>query len=253
LRAALTAEVRAALAELDTDTPDPKSVHRARVRLKRARGLARVGRISAPGLAEVFNDSARACMHALAPARDAAALAEAAREAARKENKKTGKALSRTADWLDLAQRNMAALDMDGVRTGLKDLLALAQVWPEASPRQIARGARRVAKRAKRARRAAIGASAPELRHTWRKREKERLYVSEILGDAWPRRRKRRSTEKLAAALGRERDARLLSERLVQTASDEDAGAKRALRALKRRRQRLARRADRFGGKLKDA
>jgi hypothetical protein len=247
LRAALSGEVRAALSELD-GVSDPKAVHRTRVHLKRARALARVGRIGAPGLAEVFNDSARACMHALAPARDASALAEAARDAAKKEGKQAGKALSRAAAHLDMVQPQ---LDVEAVRVGLKDLLALAQVWPEPSPRQVRRGAKRVARRAKRARAHAIGAATAEPRHEWRKREKERLYVAEILGDAWPRKRKRQATERLTSTLGRERDARLLSERLRTSVANDDDGTKSALRALKRRRKRLARRADKIGDKLK--
>jgi hypothetical protein len=247
LRAALRAEVRAALDELDTGFSDPKAVHRTRVRLKRARALARVGRISAPGLAEVFNDSARACMHALAPVRDANALAEAARNAARKEGKKAGKALSRAADRLAMTP---TAFDMDTVHTGLKDLLALAQVWPDASQRQIRRGAERIARRAKRARKHAIGAAAADVRHTWRKREKERLYVADILGPSWPRGRKRRATTRLTDTLGHERDARLLAERLQDSVANDDASAARAVRALKRRGRKLAARADKIGRKL---
>jgi hypothetical protein len=199
-------------------------------------------------LAEVFNDSARACMHALAPARDASALAEAARATAKKEGKKAGKALTQAAAHLDMVQPK---IDVEAVRTGLKDLLALAHVWPEASARQIRRGAARIARRAKRARKHAIGARGADARHEWRKREKERLYVAEILDAAWPRKRKRRVTERVTGTLGGERDARLLTERLRDSAANDNDGVKRAMRALHRRQARLARRADRLGRKLK--
>ena len=61
LRAALQAELAAAqdaLALSDT----AQAVHRCRVSVKRARALARVGAIGAPGLAGLFNDAARALM-----------------------------------------------------------------------------------------------------------------------------------------------------------------------------------------------
>ncbi len=82
LRAALTDELRGAIDELDAIQRDPKSVHRCRVRVKRARALARVGHACAPGLSTVFVDSARALMRNLALARDPAALSEAAHIAA---------------------------------------------------------------------------------------------------------------------------------------------------------------------------
>lgn len=251
LRAALSAEVRAALDALsDGDMSDPKTVHRARVHLKRARALARVGRIGAPGLAEVFNDSARSCMHALAPARDANALAQAARQAAKKEGKKASRALAQAAQHLEMVR---PMLDAESILVSLRDLLALAQVWPEASSRQIRRGAKRVAARAKHARKLAVGATDVELRHDWRKREKERFYVADILADAWPRKSKRSTAQRLAAALGRERDARLLTERLRELAANDNGGVKCAVRALKRRGKKFAHRADRLGRKLKGA
>ncbi|MFN3465779.1 MAG: CHAD domain-containing protein, partial [Terricaulis sp.] len=77
LRAALTEELRAAIDELETVQADPKAVHRCRVRVKRARALARIGRACAPGLSTVFVDSARSLMRNLALSRDQAALTEA--------------------------------------------------------------------------------------------------------------------------------------------------------------------------------
>ena len=74
LRAALSRELRGAATALDAGDK-PKAIHQARVRLKRARALARVGHACAPGLSNVFNDSARAVMRTLAQVRDLAALA----------------------------------------------------------------------------------------------------------------------------------------------------------------------------------
>ena len=101
LRAGLSDEVREAIQELSGSAPlKAKSIHRCRVHLKRARALARVGRDVAPGLSAVFNESARAIMHALSKARDLTALADAARRTAKDNDGRTAEALNRIADTL---------------------------------------------------------------------------------------------------------------------------------------------------------
>jgi CHAD domain-containing protein len=252
LRAALAREIRDALAEFDSVPAKPKALHACRVHIKRARALARVGRACAPGLAGVFNESARAVMAALSTRRDLAALAEAARALAEKQRKKSAAALKAVADELDAAQAGLAALNLEGVRAGLKDLLAIAQVWPEASGRQIRKGAERIARRARRAWMRGDGASLAAKRHAWRKREKDRVHAVTLLDKAWPedRARRRKLGELLGEALGRERDALLLIERVESGASVTGKTAQRALRALYKRREQLARRADRLGAKL---
>jgi CHAD domain-containing protein len=254
LRAALSDEIRGAMHELNSAEADPKALHRCRVHLKRARALARVGRSCAPGLSAVFNESARSVMHTLAQARDLAALAAAARALAKKSQKKERQALNTVADILDTQLGHLPSLDLEQVRGGLRDLLALAQVWPEASARQIERGAERIARRARRACRRGYGKDAPPRRHEWRKREKDRLYAASLLNGAWPieRKRRKKTGEKLSDVLGHERDALLLIERLA--IEPEAAGAEkahdRALAALTRRAHKLGRRADRIGQRL---
>lgn len=252
LRAALSEEVAAALSELNAAPTRPKSVHACRVRLKRARALARVGGACAPGLAAVFNETARAVMRALAQARDLAALAGAARDIAKKSDKKGAAALRRAADNLDAARLSLPPVNIDAVRAGLKDLHALAQVWPEASPRQIEKGARRIALRARVAARRGHGSSEPARRHAWRKREKDRLYAATLLDRAWPGKRRRKRSARLAEALGRERDALLLIDRLegAPGLAGSDKQAKRALKVLAKRCSKLAARADALGDKL---
>jgi CHAD domain-containing protein len=243
LRAALSEEIRAAIDELDQSAGKAKALHRAHVRLKRARALARVGHACAPGLSSVFNDSARAVSHQLGRWRELTVLAEAARAAAKNADKKAAKALDLVASAFVAATES--APDIDTARTGLKDLLALAQVWPNASPRQIYKGAQRIARRARFARRKS-GKSAAH-RHEWRKREKDRLYAALLLGKAWPDSRRRKTSEKLGDTLGEERDAELLLERLSTAPI---AAPQRALRALRRRREKLARRANTLGRRL---
>jgi hypothetical protein len=252
LRTAMTQELNAALEELDSRDDTHKAVHRSRVRLKHARALARVGEVVAPGLAAVFNDSARSVMRTLAQAHDLAALADAARMLAETANEKSGAALVRAADNLDSARKALPALDLDNVRTGIRDLLALAQVWPEPSQRQVRAGAKRVAKRARRARRRGHATEAAASRHEWRKREKDRLYAAMLLNGAWPAPKRRKQSAALGHLLGLERDALLLTERLdaePSIAGDETSTA-RAKRVLRKYSARIGRRADKMGKRL---
>ncbi|MEQ1618044.1 MAG: CHAD domain-containing protein [Terricaulis sp.] len=253
LRAALAREITEALSQLSNPTMTPKSVHRCRVYIKRARALARIGRVCAPGLATVFNESARATMRALAHAREGEALAEAAEAAGKKTNKRGAAALAVLAQSLARVYLNIDTPDIQGARVSLKDLLALAQVWPEVSPRQVRRGAEQIARRARRARRRSLHCHDPELLHDWRKREKDRLYAVELLGDSWPYRRSRKLSEKLTATLGEVRDMRLLHDRVeaaVLTCGSAKAD-RRALHALEQRLEQLHKCADRLGEKLR--
>lgn len=251
LRAALSEEIRAAINALDADPARRKSVRRCRLHLKRARALARVGHACAPGLAAVFNESARSVSRTLAQAHDMTAISDTARHLGKRVGKKQRATLIAVAEQYDAAREALGPLNLEVVRTGLKDLLALAQVWPEASARQIHKGAERIARRARKAHRRSHGDIIAPHRHEWRKREKDRLYAALLLGDAWPGgRRKRRSVSSdLAHALGRERDTLLLMERLEADpiVSEQEKAAKRALSALTARHAKLAKRADRLG------
>jgi hypothetical protein len=252
LRAALTEELRAATHELQTSNGEPKGVHRCRVRLKRARALARVGRAVAPGLASVFNDSARGLMRSLAGARDLAALADTARVNAKTANKKSAAALRTVADTLDAERAFLPPLELEAASAAIRDLMALAQVWPEASPRQINRGARRIARRARMARKRGRQGYEPARRHEWRKREKDRYYAALLLDEAWPAARRRKVGEKLGDVLGVERDALLLTERIEDNPqiAGGDKAAKRALRVLRKKCGKQAKRANKLGAKL---
>jgi CHAD domain-containing protein len=242
-------ELNAALEELDSGS-GPKRLHRCRVRLKRARALGRVGKAVAPGQAAVFNDSARTVMRQLGQARDLVALAATARKLAEKANHKSAAGLIHAADALETERDHLPALDLDAVRGGIRDLIALAQVWPEPSARQIRSGAKHIAKRARRTR----GRKRDEAarRHDWRKREKERLYAATLLDDVWPGPRRRKTTKALGQLLGRERDALLLLTRIEAEpalAGDADA-AERAERALRKYATKLRKRADKLGERL---
>jgi CHAD domain-containing protein len=252
LREALAAEIEAARAALDADPRNPKCIHQCRIGLKRARALARVGAVCAPGLAAVFQSTARHAMARLAAARDLAALAETARALAERAGKKRAAALTQVAASLDMERAALPATDLTDARAGLRDLAALAKVWPDASERQIRKGAARVHARAWRAFRRGRGAKAHELRHAWRKREKDALYASALLGDDWPYKRRRKRCEQLGEGLGRERDALILAERVAAKPSlaGTPKNAKRVLKVLEARGKQLARRADRLGASV---
>lgn len=253
LRTALARELCDALGQLDTAAANPKAVHRCRVHIKRARALAKVGRICAPGLAAIFNQSARATMRSLAQSRDAAALTEAAQAASLKAGKKNAAPLGALVHTLNEASAAADAPDIQGARTSLKDLLALAQVWPEASPRQIRRSAERIERRARRARRRGLHSADNELLHVWRKREKDRFYAAEFLAAAWPYRRLRKPSEKLTAILGDIRDVGLLRDRIEAAAltCGSPKADRLALRALEQRLGKLHKQLDRLGEKLR--
>ena len=251
LRAAMAHEVRAAITALEQTGADPNAVHRCRVRLKRARALARIGHACAPGLSSVFNDSARSVMALLAHSRDAAALAEAARDAA-KHAKKKGAAALRAAAAALTAQAQAPHFDLEAANNGLKDLLALAQVWPEASARQVRKGARRLVRRARKGYKTGRAETEILHRHEWRKREKDRLYGATLLDQAWPGPRRKKLGDKLGEALGSERDAVLLIAKLKgdpNLAGDGKAPL-RAVRALRKRRKYLAVHANALGARL---
>lgn len=246
LRAALSEQVRGALAELEHGEDGRAAVHACRVRLKRARSLARVGHAFAPGLSAVFNDSARAIMHALAETRNLAALAKAARRAAKGAKRRAAEGLRAASYALDAEREQAAPIDLEAVNAGLRDLLALAQVWPEPSARQVRRGARRVVRRARKAWRQGGDKAAPEeKRHLWRQREKDRLYAAALLGGAWPTQRRRGGNAQLVKLLGKEHDLALLTQRLEAAPSLAGAEAAAALKAVEKRRKQLTKRARR--------
>jgi hypothetical protein len=251
LRIALTQELNAALKESDAVGDDGKAIHRCRVRLKRARALARVGRAVAPGLSEVFNETARAVMHTLAQARDLSAMADTARMLAETTDERHAQALRTTAEALDAARAQLPAIDLQSIQLGIKDLMALAQVWPASSPRQLRAGAKRLIVRARRARRRGRRANKASLRHEWRKREKDRLFAATLMNAAWPGKRLRKQTTALGHVLGLERDALLLLERLAAAPELAGGAAAAAQRVLRKHRKRLRRKANRLGARLR--
>jgi len=191
-------------------------------------------------------------MRQLGKARDLTALADTARLLAETADHRGAAGLIHAADALETARLQLPQLDLDTVRAGIRDLLALAQVWPEPSARQIRAGAKRIATRARRTRRRGCAAVDTTLRHNWRKREKDRLYAASLLDEAWPGPRRKKTSATLSHLLGMERDVLLLSQRLADEpalAGDEETAA-RVQRALRKYSRRLRKRADKLGDRL---
>jgi len=188
----------------------------------------------------------------LAPAREHAALAALAANAAKHAPPKAAAALHAAAARFSLSARDIDTASQTTLAAALKDLHALAQVWPEASHRQVSRSAAAIVRRARRARKRGLVSAAPDIRHTWRRREKERLFAVEAIGAEWPKARRRRSAQRLAEALGKERDLMILIERLKTAppvANDPPVPGK-ALKTLRKLAKTWRRRANARGRKL---
>ncbi len=253
LRGALEGELiaaRDALAAPDT----VERTHRARVAIKRARALMRIGADAAPGIAQIFNAEARLIMHALAGQRDLAAQEASARAAAESAEPRGRAALLRIARALKAARDAAPPADEAALSERLAALIALIQVWPTPSARQVRRGLKRLLRRAREAFADAKGKTKERARHRWRKREKDRLYAAMLAAPAWPggARRRVKRAQRLSDRLGAERDVLLLMARLEENADLAGSAKARkvAMAALKTRHAALARRADRLGARL---
>ncbi len=254
LKALLTQEVHDALARLSAPRLDAEAIHKGRVHVKRARALARIGAAAAPGLSLVFDSAAQGVMHLLEGARDAAALSECARRSAKGLGKARAAPILCAAESLEAEAAHAAQPNETETRERLRELLAIAQVWPPVSDRQIHRGAERLIRRARSAYKRAAGKRTAERRHRWRKREKDRLYAMLLLGKSWPDEAKRRKSlsAELSEALGAERDTILLMAR-IQSGPAVAGGLAEALSALlslTAQRRALAKRCDTLGARL---
>lgn len=237
-RGALDAELAAARRALRDDDPTV-AVHQARVRLKRIRAIARLLTASQPEAAKALNAAARAVMAGLSQARDLAALEACARD----------RNLPTLAEALAARRAAMGKPPIDAARRQLTFLARTVRAIAPVESGDIERGVQRLARRARKACQAARGEREPEARHTWRKREKDRLHALDVLGAHWPKsiRRRRRTGKRLGRALGAERDVLLLLDALAHDAELAAIAGPDASDQLDRHRRFLADRADRLG------
>ena len=238
VRTALRAELTAARSALRNDDAT-FAVHQGRVRLKRIRALARLCLPNDRDAAKTLNAAARAAMAGLSDVRDLAALEAVARELG----------VGKIADALAAKRAALGPPPIAAARRKLAAVSSAIARMPDMNAADLQAGVARLARRARKACAAARGDREPDARHTWRKREKDRLHALDVLGDAWPRgiRRRRRTGKRLARALGAERDVLLLIEMLR---ADSDLGSvadRAAFAVLDTRRRALADCADRLG------
>lgn len=246
-RAAFLAALFAAEISLQTKEP-VTAVHGARINLKRARAIARLGGMKAA------RRGARSVLKALAPARDLAALAAVAAKAARRTRGKAEQGLAATAETLRayLAAEN-SKLDLADIQAKLRALIA-DSARLQKIPVDPAHAAADHIAQTERAWRDARKTNSLEARHVWRQREKDRALAQTALGNLWPAgvEPRQHTRARLTAALGVERDVRLLARRIKE--NPDLAGGKSAARAARRALKRMARRyqdrADRLGRRL---
>jgi hypothetical protein len=260
LKRALIAELEAAETAFLSMAPD-EAIHAGRVRLKRTRALARIAARAAPWTARRIGGLARDIMHALSAARDLTALETLAERLAKaasgkRQHAKAGLALIAIAAELRQARAALPAADLHRAAEQTRSLIGLARALPALDDDDIATGLARVLRRCAKAWRKARGAKAETLRHTWRKREKDRLYALKLLTGHWPPQAPRRAklSARLCDALGEERDALLLRAHLRAHPPEamSKSGVKAAQRLIARRRHKDRLAADAYGRRLHD-
>jgi CHAD domain-containing protein len=252
---ALGPAIRQELAHAAAALTDPnraRAVHQGRVRIKRARALARIAIPSIGAPARTFNDAARDVLGALSAARDLDALEACARNLIARAGPMQAVGFAALIRALHVARGDIAEPDLAAAQAGVVALIGQAADWPILNEAAVRAGVTRMARRAGRTFLRAFDTAEEERRHDWRKREKDRAYAIELLGAAWPRgvKRRRRRAKRLAAALGLERDVLLLRAFAKAMPAMEHRTVKPAIRALTRLHRRLAARADRLGEAL---
>jgi CHAD domain-containing protein len=225
-------------------------VHDARLALKRARALARVGSAWAARRAASFDRETRALLRALGAWRDADVQRETARRLGRKAPPELGAALRGLARDGDDARGLAHLVKVEGFRVALGKLQAMAETWPRAPRGGLVEGIARVIQRARRGWKRARGTKDARVRHRWRRREKERLHVAQLLVEAWPVgvSRRRRLNRRLDAVLGEEHDLLLLQRRLKSGVSGK--ARRSGSDHVGRRIGRVRRQADALGHRL---
>lgn len=213
LRRALMAELRAAEAAFTTLAPD-RALHAGRVRLKRARALARIAIHAAPWTARRLNRGAREIMRSLSAARDLDALIAVADAMAAAKTKRVRIGMAQVAAALKARRAGLGRPHLADAAHDVRGLLALAKALPMLDNDDITHGLARLDARARRGFRRAQRSLEAQARHWWRKREKDRLFahdVTEMARTAHRAAQKRgRCCAKLCDLLGRERDTTLL-------------------------------------------
>lgn len=232
LAVAASAHARAAGRLIATQKDTVRAVHLARRHIKRARSLLRALKPLAREAVARENGFLRAFAHALAPLRDAHALAEAAR------------AVGATGP----GEGQSPHVDLPALGRALqRQARVIARLAPADAPKHyLARAVARSYSRARRAYFAYEDHSAPEPLHEARKRIKDCLHLIEALEDRRPRKAKpkARKLDRIGELMGAIRDLDLLARRL-----DRGEAGRAKLARIAARHVRLEREVQRAGDK----
>jgi CHAD domain-containing protein len=255
LKSALRTQLEAAIDAFENLKPDD-AIHRGRVALKRARALARLAQHAEPALAGQMIVQIRPIMQRFSEARDLAALEACAKRWAAVEKPPARAALTGVARRIAAKRKTVAAPALSDAVEDVRRLIFYLSAWPDIPDEAIARGAARLDKRARKGFARAMASPAVEVRHTWRKRAKERFYAIFLLDQFWPSklRRRRVITQRLGETLGQERDIILLLDvlRSEPSLAGSPDQADRAHAALSAHREALMKRGNALGRKLHD-
>lgn len=248
---ALRDEVAATGMLLDDETIDRDArIHRVRRATKRARTLVRLLRPVLETSAEPLAAALRASAGALAGARDAKVVADAAEtlreQAADPDARQVFAAIAARAH---ADERGSA--DLSRAREHLDNATAILRAVSPPASNADAAIAERIATLYRRARKgldAARAAPRTEALHEWRKRVKDRLHLAKLAKSRWPERAPARPArlEKLADVLGRDHDLAMLAAAIPRSG----AGTGKARALVRLRRSRLAEKALDLGDML---
>lgn len=252
LRRALIAELEAAEAAFLALAP-AAAIHTGRIRLRRARAIARIAEPAAPWTARRINVLAGDVMRPLSASRDAQAMAAHARALSRAAKGKAKRGLRRISQTLAMLDDDVAADDLQEAARDVRNIIALARALPALGAEDIQLGLERAISRARKSFRRAT-TDDESARHHWRKREKDRATAAQIFEAYWPVTIPRRAKlgRAVCKALGAERDAVLLLELLADapTLFKRKATTKAVIKAVIADVMRRQRNSNRLGARL---
>ncbi len=254
--------VEVAVAALRHPGEDPgEAVHCARKQIKKLRALLRLGRAAlGDERYERENDKLRELGRSLGAARDADVMARTFDGLVKKgaaDEPGVAAIRQRLEARRDAATPRAgggAATRLEQAARGLEAFGRRARRWPTEGITLdlLLRGLKRSYRRGRKAmRKTEADPGDPERFHDWRKRVKDLWYHARVLGDAWPRRNRKRirKLDKLADLLGDHHDLAVFADHLA-TGRDPTGAAGKLIEAAAKRRKKIERKALRLGERV---
>jgi CHAD domain-containing protein len=262
LRGVLEGQVERAASHLEStndESPD-EAVHQARKAFKRSRAALRLAREElGPDAFARENRRYRDLGRELAGARDADVLIETLDGIAAPAGREVGFAGLREILVTQRDAERGALIESEDARAGALERLAAARAaiaelpLEHQSSKRLVAGLRRTYRDGRRAAKKARGSGDTEALHEWRKRVKDLWHQCQVLTPLWPKRMKEMTdaAHDLSDLLGEDHDLAVLGETAHKHRRSMGKEERRVLeRAIRRRRRKLQRAADRAGAKL---